>query len=87
MRLLLYPFSFLYAVITNIRNLLFDMGILPSKKFDISIICIGNLSIGGTGKTPLTDYIISLLSENKIAVLSRGFGRKTKGNLVNGTFP
>ena len=55
------------------------MGMLPSKKFDISIICIGNLSIGGTGKTPLTDYIISLLSENKIAVLSRGFGRKTQG--------
>ncbi len=81
MRLLLYPFSFLYAVITNIRNLLFDIGVLPSKTFDIPIVCIGNLSVGGTGKTPLTDYIISLLSNNKTAVLSRGYGRKTKGFL------
>ena len=79
MRLILYPFSVLYALITNLRNLLFDVGILPSKVFDIPIICIGNLSVGGTGKTPLTDYIISLLEENKVAVLSRGYGRSTSG--------
>ena len=79
MRLILYPFSVLYAIITNLRNLLFDVGILPSKTFDIPIICIGNLSVGGTGKTPLTSYIISLLEENKVAVLSRGYGRSTSG--------
>ena len=81
MRLILYPFSVLYAIITNLRNLLFDAGILPSKTFDIPIICIGNLSVGGTGKTPLTSYIISLLEEEKVAVLSRGYGRNTKGYL------
>ncbi|MEE2700132.1 MAG: tetraacyldisaccharide 4'-kinase [Bacteroidota bacterium] len=79
MRLLLYPFSFLYAIITNIRNLLFDMGILASKEYDLPIICIGNLSAGGTGKTPLTDYVVSLLSDYKTAILSRGYGRKTQG--------
>ena len=79
MRLILYPFSVLYAIITNLRNFLFDAGILPSKAFDIPIICIGNLSVGGTGKTPLTAYIISLLNENKMAILSRGYGRSTSG--------
>ncbi len=79
MRLLLYPFSFLYAIITNIRNLFFDMGILTTKEYDIPIICIGNLSVGGTGKTPLTDYLLSLLSNRKVAVLSRGYGRSTSG--------
>ena len=79
MRLILYPFSVLYTIITNLRNLLFDVGIMPSKEFDIPIICIGNLSVGGTGKTPLTSYIISLLEEEKVAVLSRGYGRNTKG--------
>ncbi|MBC8265706.1 MAG: tetraacyldisaccharide 4'-kinase [Flavobacteriales bacterium] len=80
MQLVLYPFSVLYAIVTNLRNLLFDMGIFPSKTFDIPIICIGNLSVGGTGKTPLTDYIITLLkNEKNIAVLSRGYGRNTSG--------
>jgi tetraacyldisaccharide 4'-kinase len=79
MRLLLYPLSFLYAIITNIRNVFFDIGIFTTKKYDIPIICVGNLSSGGTGKTPLTDYLLSLLSNRKVAVLSRGYGRKTKG--------
>lgn len=80
MRLLLYPLSFLYAIITNIRNLLFDIGFFSSKEYQIPIICIGNLSVGGTGKTPLTDYLISLLSTTKkIAILSRGYGRTTEG--------
>ena len=79
MRLLLYPFSLLYAIITNLRNLLFDMGVFPSKTFEIPIICIGNLSVGGTGKTPLTAYIISVLEGKNMAVLSRGYGRKTSG--------
>ena len=77
MRLVLYPFSILYAIVTNLRNLLFDIGIFPSKTFDIPIICIGNLSVGGTGKTPLSFYIISVLEGKNIAVLSRGYGRNT----------
>ena len=79
MRILLYPFSVLYAIITNLRNLLFDMGVFPSKTFEIPIICIGNLSVGGTGKTPLTAYIISVLEGKNMAVLSRGYGRNTSG--------
>jgi len=83
MRLLLYPLSFLYGIITNIRNLLFDIGILASKEYKIPIICVGNLSTGGTGKTPLIDYLLSLLSDRKVAVLSRGYGRQTQGfNIV-----
>mgnify|MGYP002526552928 CR=1 FL=1 len=81
MRLLLYPFSVLYAIITNLRNLLFDVGILPSKTFDIPIICIGNLTVGGTGKTPLTAYIISVLEGKNMAVISRGYGRNTRNRL------
>ena len=77
MRLVLYPFSVLYAIVTNLRNLLFDIGIFSSRTFNIPIICIGNLSVGGTGKTPLCSYIISVLEGKNIAVLSRGYGRNT----------
>jgi len=78
MRYLLIPFSFIYGSITTIRNLFFDYGIFKSKKYNIPIICIGNLSVGGTGKTPHTQYIIDLLKPDyKVAILSRGYGRKT----------
>ena len=79
MRLVLYPFSVLYAIVTNLRNLLFDIGIFSSRTFNIPTICIGNLSVGGTGKTPLSSYIISILEGKNIAVLSRGYGRSTTG--------
>ena len=80
MRLLFLPFSALYGIIVYIRNLFFDLGIFQSKSFNFPIICIGNLSVGGTGKTPHTDYIITLLKENyNVAVISYGFGRKTQG--------
>ena len=74
----------LYEVITGlivfVRNWLFDKEIIPSKSFDIPIICIGNLSVGGTGKTPHTEFLLSLFQEQfKTAVLSRGYKRKTKG--------
>lgn len=79
-RLLLLPLSWLYWLAVRIRNWLFDAGIAKSFEFDIPTICVGNLTVGGTGKTPHTDYLISLLkSEYKIALLSRGYGRKTKG--------
>ena len=83
LRYLLFPFSILYGFITSIRNFLFDKGILKSYSFDIPIIAVGNLSVGGTGKTPQIEYLIRLLSQNyKIATLSRGYKRKSKGFLL-----
>ena len=76
MRYLLFPFSLIYASITSVRNLVFDYGIFKSKNYNIPIICIGNLSVGGSGKTPHTQYLINLLKHNyKVAILSRGYGR------------
>ena len=78
MRLLLYLFSIIYGVFIRLRNTLFDYGILKSETHEIPIICIGNLSIGGTGKTPLTNYLARILSpEYNVAILSRGYGRKS----------
>lgn len=80
LRYLLFPFSILYGWIISIRNFLFDKGILKSYSFDIPIIAVGNLSVGGTGKTPQIEYLIRLLSSNyKIATLSRGYKRKSEG--------
>lgn len=80
LRKILFPFAILYGFITSIRNFLFDKGILKSYSFDIPIIAVGNLSVGGTGKTPQIEYLIRLLSPNyKIATLSRGYRRKSKG--------
>ena len=80
LRYLLFPFSILYGWITSVRNFLFDIGILKSYSFDIPIIAVGNLSVGGTGKTPQIEYLIRLLSPNyKIATLSRGYKRKSEG--------
>ncbi len=74
----LYPVSFLYGIITGIRNWLFDQGILRTTEFDIPIINVGNLTVGGTGKTPHTEFILSILQTDwKIAMLSRGYKRET----------
>jgi len=76
----LYPFSILYKLITDIRNFLFDKGILLSMEFSIPVICIGNITVGGTGKTPHAEHIIRLLKkEFKVAILSRGYKRKSSG--------
>lgn len=76
----LLPLSWLYGLGVGIRNKLFDWGILQSKEFPIPVISIGNLSVGGTGKTPHTEYLIQLLSKKyKLAVLSRGYKRKSSG--------
>jgi tetraacyldisaccharide 4'-kinase len=66
------------------RNRLFDLRIFPSNKFDVPVICVGNLEAGGSGKSPLINYITALLSKNNrnVAVLSRGYGRSTKGFLL-----
>jgi len=82
----LLPFSPVYGFIIFIRNLFFNLRIISSKKFDIPVIGIGNLSVGGTGKSPMVMYLCGLLSKNKkrTGVLSRGYGRATKGyRLVN----
>ena len=74
---LLIPLSFIYGSITRIRNLLFDFGIFKEKTHPIPVICIGNLSVGGAGKTPHTQYLLNLLKINyTVAVISRGYGRK-----------
>lgn len=79
-RKILFPFAILYGVITSIRNFLFDNKVLQSYSFDIPIIAVGNLSVGGTGKTPQIEYLIRLLSAKyTIATLSRGYKRKSEG--------
>jgi len=83
LRKILFPFSFLYGWITSIRNFLFDKGILKSYHFDLPVIAVGNLSVGGTGKTPQIEYLIRLLTDTyKIATLSRGYKRKSEGFIL-----
>ena len=83
LRKLLFPFAILYGLITSIRNFLFDKGILKSYSFDLPVIAVGNLSVGGTGKTPQIEYLIRLLSDKyKIATLSRGYKRQSKGFIL-----
>ena len=85
MRILLAPISWLYAFVLYIRHWLYDSGIVRSKSFSVPTICIGNLAFGGTGKTPHTDYLIKMLKDKvNVAVLSRGYGRKTKGFVLAG---
>lgn len=80
LRKILFPFSILYGIVTSLRNFLFDKGILKSYSFDLPVIAVGNLSVGGTGKTPQIEYLIRLLSPKyKIATLSRGYKRKSEG--------
>jgi len=85
--LLLLPFAVLYGMILFLRNKMFDFNIIKQKSFAIPVISVGNLSVGGTGKTPHIEYLIRLLrKEFNTATLSRGYGRKTKGFLwVDGT--
>jgi tetraacyldisaccharide 4'-kinase len=83
LKLLLWPFAVVYDVVMNIRNKLYDLKLKPSVTFDIPVIGVGNLAVGGTGKTPMVEYLIRLLSNQvKLAALSRGYGRKTKGFLL-----
>lgn len=80
LRKILFPIGFIYWLVTFIRNWLYDFGFYKSKSYNLPIIAIGNLSAGGTGKTPHTEYLIRLLKANyKVAVLSRGYKRSTKG--------
>jgi tetraacyldisaccharide 4'-kinase len=84
-RILLLPFALLYGLIIAVRNLLYDKKIIRSYSFGLPLICVGNLSVGGTGKSPMVEYLITLLKPGyKIATLSRGYKRKTKGYSLAG---
>lgn len=80
-RSLLLPFSPIYGGITGLRNIFFNKGILKSTRFDVPTLVIGNLSTGGTGKTPHTEYFLTLFGDRNAGVISRGYGRKSKGFL------
>ena len=80
LKVLLWPFTILYNLITKLRNYLFDIGHKPSFEFQSIVISIGNLNVGGSGKTPMIEYLVRLLKDRyKLAIVSRGYGRKTKG--------
>ncbi len=79
-KILFFPFAVIYGIITSLRNLLYDWKFLKSKSVDVHTICVGNLAVGGTGKTPHVEYLINILQNDfKIAILSRGYKRKTSG--------
>lgn len=85
LKFLLLPFAMLYDIIMVTRNRLYDMKLKPSTTFDIPVIGVGNLAVGGTGKTPMVEHLIRLLSDQfKVVTLSRGYGRNTKGYRVAG---
>ncbi len=86
LRILLFPFSLLYGVVVKLRNFLFDKNILKSVQFNLPIICVGNLVVGGTGKSPMVELLVDILQhEYNVAILSRGYKRKTKGYILANT--
>ena len=84
-QILLFPFSVVYHLITGARNRLYDQGLKPVARFEIPVISVGNLAVGGTGKTPMIEHLIRLLNPvYQVATLSRGYGRRTKGIRIAG---
>ena len=80
LRILLLPFAVVYKLITDIRNHLYNIGRRRSEKFDRFVISVGNLTVGGTGKTPFVELLIrEMKNKYRLAVLSRGYKRKTSG--------
>lgn len=84
LRLILLPFALLYGLAVVCRNKLYNLGLFKATRFDLPVICVGNLVVGGSGKSPVTEYLVNLLGGYKIAILSRGYGRKTKGFILAG---
>lgn len=81
-RKILFPLSWIYGIVTSLRNLFYDKGWWESSVYAMPVICVGNLSVGGTGKSPMIEFLVEhLQTDYEIAVLSRGYGRKTKGYL------
>ena len=81
----LQPLSWLYGLGVGFRNLLFEMGVLKSRSYSTPVISVGNITVGGTGKTPHVEYLVRLLKDKaKVAVLSRGYKRKTRGFVLAG---
>jgi tetraacyldisaccharide 4'-kinase len=79
----LLPISWLYRMGVSFRNKLFDLGVLKSRSFDIPVIAVGNITVGGAGKTPHVEYLVRLLADKvKVAVLSRGYKRKSSGYVL-----
>ena len=79
----LLPLSWIYGLGVRIRNSLFEIGLLKSHSFDVPVISVGNITVGGTGKTPHVEYLIRLLKHRaKVAVLSRGYKRRTTGFII-----
>src|SRR6056297_2485517 len=82
-RIVLIPFAYLYGLILKLRHLMYNKGWLTSHTFDKSVICVGNLSLGGTGKTPFTVFLASMLQgQLRVAILSRGYKRTSKGFIL-----
>jgi len=78
--IILAPFSWLYGAVTELRNFLYDRGWKKSYSFEPAVISVGNLIVGGTGKTPMIEYLVKLLSKDyTVAILSRGYGRQSRG--------
>lgn len=84
LKVLLSPFAMLYGLVVTIRNWMFDNGLLPSVSYGFPVICVGNITVGGTGKTPFTEYLVRLLqNRKKVGVLSRGYKRSTSGYILS----
>lgn len=83
LKYVLTPFSWIYGAITSVRNWMFDNKLLPQEEFKVPVVSVGNITVGGTGKTPHTEYIVGMLAmDYNTAVLSRGYKRKTKGFIL-----
>ncbi len=82
LKLFLAPLSWIYGVVIAVRNWLYDGGLRKSVSFDITVVCVGNITVGGTGKTPMCEALIAHFQEKyNVGLISRGYGRKTKGYL------
>ena len=84
LKIILYPLTPVYALVIRLRNFLFDKNVIKSKSVNAKVFAVGNLSVGGSGKTPVSIYLTNLLKQAgfKVGVLSRGYGRKSKGYIL-----
>ena len=86
-RIFLFPIAFLYGIVVKIRNLMYDKNVIKSVEFNIPIICVGNISVGGTGKSPMVEYLAGMLkTKYQIGTLSRGYKRRTSGYVLANEF-